>query len=117
MGRNRTQPKLRIVRGKYYCTDVYLPSGKRTTIGFGITEARTKGQIMVAFEKWLDLYGQQPHKVLSFKNPYEAIQEIVNTWGVMQLPHWSQSSIDGLARRDSTWIELIREDGLVNYHS
>ncbi|MFC1634035.1 tyrosine-type recombinase/integrase [Planctomycetota bacterium] len=78
MGRKRTQPKLRIVRGKYYCTDVYLPNGNRTTIGFGTTESRTKGEIMVAFEKWLDLFGQQPHKVLSFKNPYVAIQEIVN---------------------------------------
>ena len=78
MGRNRTQPKLRVVRGKYYCTDVYLPNGKRTTIAFGTTESHTKGEIMVAFEKWLDLYGQQPHKVLSFKNPYEAIKEIVN---------------------------------------
>ncbi len=78
MGRKRTQPKLRIVRGKYYCTDVYLPDGNRTTIGFGTTESRTKGEIMVAFEKWLDLYAQQPHKVLSFKNPYKAIAEIVN---------------------------------------
>ena len=78
MGRNRTQPKLRVIRGKYYLTDVYLPNGKRTTIGFGTIESRTKGEIMVAFEKWFDLYEQQPHKVLSFKNPYEAIKEIVN---------------------------------------
>jgi len=78
MGRNPKSPKLRIVRGKYYCTDVYLPNGKRTTVGFGTMENRTMGEITVAFEKWLDLYRQQPHKVLSFKNPYEAITEIVN---------------------------------------
>ena len=78
MGRRRVSPKLRIARGKYYCADIYLPSGKRSTVGFGTTEERTEGQILIAFGKWLDLYAQQPHKVLSFKNPYEAVAEIVN---------------------------------------
>ncbi len=78
MGRNRRPPRLRIIRGKYYLADVYLPNGKRTTIGFGTTDSRTQGEIMVAFEKWLELFGQQPQKVLSFDNPYVAIQEIVN---------------------------------------
>ena len=78
MGRKRVPPKLRIIKGKYYCTDIYLPNGKRTTVGFGTTEYRTKGEIMVAFGKWLDLYQEQPHKVLSFKDPYEAVKEILN---------------------------------------
>jgi len=78
MGRKRVLPKLRITKGKYYCTDVYLPNGKRSTIGFGTTENRTAGEIMVAFEKWLDLYQHQPHKVLSFKDPYDAVKEMVN---------------------------------------
>jgi len=78
MGRKRVPPRLRIIKGKYYCTDIYLPNGKRTTIGFGTTEYRTKGEIMVAFGKWLDLYQEQPHKVLSFKDPYEAVKDILN---------------------------------------
>jgi integrase len=81
MGRRRRSPKLRICRGKYYCADVYLPDGKRTTIAFGTAEERTEGEIMVAFGKWLDLFNQQPHKVLSFNSPYEAVAEIINPAG------------------------------------
>ena len=49
MGRKRVLPKLRLTKGKYYCTDIYLPNGKRSTIGFGTTEDRSYGEIMVAF--------------------------------------------------------------------
>ena len=78
MGRRRKSPRLRICRGKYYCADVYLPDGNRTTVAFGTTEDHTEGEIMVAFGKWLDLYNQQPHKVLSFRSPYEAVSGIIN---------------------------------------
>jgi len=78
MARTRKTPKLRIYREKYFCTDVYLPNGKRTTVGFGTTDDRTEGEIYAAFGKWLDLFNQQPQKVLSFKGPYEAIEQIIN---------------------------------------
>lgn len=78
MARTRKTPKLRICREKYFCTDVYLPNGKRTTVGFGTTDDRTEGEIYAAFGKWLDLFTQQPQKVLSFKNPYDAIEQIIN---------------------------------------
>ena len=78
MGRNRSIPKLRLVRNKYYCADVYLPDGKRTTVSFGIVNGRTVGEIYVTFGKWLDLYRQQPHKVLSYSTPYDAIEQILN---------------------------------------
>ncbi len=78
MGRKRTSPRLRVCRGKYYCADVRTPNGKRTTVAFGTTDDRTEGEIITTFGKWLDLYNQQPHKVLSFKDPYEAVSEIVN---------------------------------------
>ncbi len=39
---------------------------------------RTEGEIHTAFYKWLDLFLQQPQKVLSFTSPYEAINQIVN---------------------------------------
>ena len=78
MARTRKEPKLRIYRGKYFCTDVYLPNGKRTTVGFGTTEDRTKGEIYTTFGKWLDLFERQPQKVLSFKSPYDAIAQMIN---------------------------------------
>jgi len=78
MGRPKKDPKLRIVRDKYFCTDIYLPTGKRSTIGFGTNDARTEGEIFVAFGKWLDLYNEQPHKVLSYDDPYEAVSQILN---------------------------------------
>jgi integrase len=78
MAGTRKTPKLRIYREKYFCTDVYLPNGNRTTVGFGTTDDHTEGEIYAAFGKWLDLFNQQPQKVLSFKNPYEAIKQIIN---------------------------------------
>ena len=78
MAGTRKEPKLRIYRGKYFCTDVYSPKGKRTTVGFGTAKDRTKGEIYTAFGKWLDLFEQQPQKVLSFKSPYDAIAQIIN---------------------------------------
>jgi len=78
MARTRKTPKLRIYRDKYFCTDIYLPNGKRTTVGFGTTDDRSEGEIYAAFGKWLDLFKQQPQKVLSFKSPYDAIQQIIN---------------------------------------
>ena len=78
MARTRKTPKLRIYREKYFCTDVYLPNGKRTTVGFGTTDDRTEGDIYATFGKWLDLFNQQPQKVLSFKSPYDAIEQIIN---------------------------------------
>ncbi len=78
MSRNRATLKLRTTRGKYYCVDVYLPGGKRTTVSFGTANGRTEGEIFVAFGKWIDLYREQPHKVLSYSTPYEAVEQILN---------------------------------------
>jgi len=78
MAGTRKTPKLRIYREKYFCTDVYLPNGKRTTVGFGTTDDHTEGEIYAAFGKWLDLFKQQPQKVLSFKNPYDSIEQSYN---------------------------------------
>ncbi len=78
MARTRKTPKLRIYREKYFCTDVYRPNGKRTTIGFGTLDDRSEGEIYAAFGKWLDLFNQQPQKVLSFKSPYDAIGQMIS---------------------------------------
>jgi integrase len=78
MVRPRKAPSLRVYRGKYYCADFYLPNGKRSTIGFGTTDERTTGEVYTAFGKWLTLYDEQPHKVLGYKNPYQAIDEIIS---------------------------------------
>jgi integrase len=78
MVRSRKSPKLRVHKGKYYCTDIYLPDGRRSTINFGSTDDRSEGEIFVAFGKWIDLYKQHPHKVLFFSSPYDAVKEMVN---------------------------------------
>lgn len=80
-GRRKT-PQLRF-DGRYYVANIYQVDGKRNMISFGGLGERTEGQIHAAFGKWLDLYNQQPHKVLSFKNPYEAIEQIVNPSSVV----------------------------------
>jgi len=70
-------PKLRM-DGKYYVASIYKPNGQRTNISFGPTGERTKSEIQIAFYKWLDLFEQQPQKVLSFESPYDAIEQIIN---------------------------------------
>jgi len=70
-------PRLR-KDGKYYVVGIYKPDGQRTNVSFGPIGSRTEGEIFAAFVKWLDLFRQQPNKVLSFSSPYEAINQIVN---------------------------------------
>ena len=77
MAGKRKSPKLRF-DGKYYVANYYKPNGKRTMISFGATDERTEGEIYAAFGKWLDLLDAQPQKTLSFKNPYDAIEQIFN---------------------------------------
>jgi len=78
MGRKPKQPKLRLDREKYFCATICKPDGKRTNVSFGTIDQNSYGQVMVVFEKWFDLYQQQPHKVLSFKDPFDAVKEMVN---------------------------------------
>ena len=47
-------------------------------LSFGPKEEHTEAEIYATFGKWLELYEQQPHKVLSFKTPYEAVKELIN---------------------------------------
>ena len=77
MATRRKPPKLRLKDG-CYVANFYRPDGKRSTISFGPVGPRTEGQIHVAFGKWLDLFHQNPHKVLSFKSPYDAIEQMIN---------------------------------------
>lgn len=73
----RKTPKLR-KDGKYYVTSIYKPDGQRTNISFGCADERPEGEIYIAFGKWLNLFTEQPQKVLSFKSPYEAIGQILS---------------------------------------
>ena len=70
-------PRLRF-DGRYYVANIYKPDGKRSMVSFGAKGERTEGEIYVTFGKWLDLYLQQPHKVLTFTTPYEAVEELIN---------------------------------------
>jgi integrase len=77
MAGKRKTPQLRF-DGRYYVANIYKPDGSRTTLSFGGLADRSEGQIYTAFGKWLDLFMQQPQKVLSYTNPYEAIEQIIN---------------------------------------
>ena len=77
MAGKRKTPKLRR-DGKYYVATIYKPNGQRSNVSFGPAGERTKSEIHIAFYKWLDLFKQQPQKVLSFKSPYDAIEQIIN---------------------------------------
>jgi hypothetical protein len=82
MAGKRKTPQLRF-DGRYFVANIYKPNGKRTTISFGSAEVRTEGEIYTAFGKWLDLYNQLPHKVLSFKDPYDAVEQIVHPLNIV----------------------------------
>ena len=84
MAGKRKPPRLREKDG-CFVTDIYKPDGKRTTISFGAVGERSEGEIHVAFGQWLDLFNQQPHKVLTFSSPYDAITNIINPRGVVSL--------------------------------
>ena len=77
MAGKRKTPKLREKDG-CFVADIYKPDGKRTTISFGGVGERSEGEIYAAFGQWLDLFNQHPHKVLGFRNPYDAIASIIN---------------------------------------
>jgi len=77
MAGKRKRPQLWF-DGTYYRLPIYKPDGKRTTISFGSIQERKESEIRIAAERWLDLYEQHPHKVLGFKDPYEAIEQIIN---------------------------------------
>ena len=127
MARTRKTPKLRIYREKYFCTDVYRPNGKRTTVGFGTTDDRTEGEIYAAFGKWLDLFNQQPQKVLSFESPYDAIQQIINPSQIITvgelldkyLAYAKKTTRPTRSKKDHTDLEFTRrvQKFLEHYHS
>jgi integrase len=77
MAGKRKSPRLRFT-GRYYVVNIYTPDGRRTMISFGPADERSEAEIYAAFGKWLPLFQRQPHKVLSFGNPYEAVERMMN---------------------------------------
>jgi len=84
MAGTRKTPKLRVKDG-CFVANIYKPDGKRSTISFGPVGDRTEGDIYAAFGKWLNLFSQHPHKVLSFKSPYEAIAHMINPQDIVKV--------------------------------
>ena len=78
MAGRRKSPKLRL-KDDCFVANIYKPNGMRTTISFGSVGQLTEGDIYAAFGKWLNLYSRCPHKALSFNNPYDAIDNIVDS--------------------------------------
>ncbi len=77
MSGKRKRPTLRF-NGRYWITTVYKPNGIRGTVSFGSPEERSESEIKIAFENWIELFMKEPHKVLSFDDPYEAVEQIIN---------------------------------------
>ena len=77
MAGKRKTPRLRF-DGRYFVANIYRPNGSRTMISFGPLDGRTEGEIYIAFGKWLDLYNRFPQKVLSYRSPYDAIEQVIN---------------------------------------
>lgn len=96
MAKKRKTPTLGR-KGKYFCANIYRPDGSRTTISFGPAGERTEGEIYAAFGQWLDLFNQYPHKVLSFKSPYEVIKVLINPNMIV--------TIEGLVAKYLKWLE------------
>ncbi|GAI07791.1 unnamed protein product [marine sediment metagenome] len=90
MAGKRKTPKLRR-DGKYYVASIYKPNGQRTNISFGPVGDRTEGEIYSAFGKWLDLFKQQPQKVLTFQSPYDAIERIINPAQIITIGEYTAS--------------------------
>ncbi|MFW6061462.1 MAG: tyrosine-type recombinase/integrase [Planctomycetota bacterium] len=98
MGRKRKPPQLRNKDG-CFVADIYTPDGKRTTISFGSADQRTEGEIYAAFGQWLDLYNQQPHKVLSFDSPYDAIQRLINPRAILRVGQFHDKYLQWLSEQ------------------
>ena len=77
MAGKRKKPKLRI-DGVYYSTKIYTPAGKRTSLSFGHVDDRPEAQVFAAFAKWVELFELHPQKVLSYNDPYKAVEHIVS---------------------------------------
>ena len=108
-GRRKT-PKLRL-DGKYYVVGIYKPDGKRTNISFGSMEDRTEGEVYAVFGKWLDLFNQFPHKVLSYNSPYEAVEQLINPNNIVTVDElldqylaWARKSTQPTAEGRANYI-------------
>jgi len=125
MAGKRKSPQLRF-DGRYYVANIYTPDGKRTTISFGGLAGRSEGQIYAAFGKWLDLFVQQPQKVLSYDNPYDAISAITNPIGKVTIgelvEHYKKNQtqvLSGLSENTQFYEESLvkrTEDFLKPYY-
>lgn len=95
MAGKRKSPKLR-KKGNCFVADIYRPDGTRTTISFGPPDTRSEGEIYAAFGQWLDLYAKQPNKVLSFGDPYEAINKILSPTTVCTVGQFIDRYVEAL---------------------
>jgi len=63
----------------------YKPNSSRGANSIGRPGLRTRGEIHAAFGQRLDLFNQHPHRVLACKDPYEAIQDLVNGRAILSV--------------------------------
>ena len=114
MAGKRKVPRLRY-DGRYYVANFYKPDGTRAMVSFGPLGERTEGKIFSIFGQWLDLYDQFPQKVLSFKSPYEALEQLTNPTKIVHIGElldqylaWVQRnlSMEGVEKSNNTDIVI-----------
>lgn len=120
MAGKRKTPGLRLKDG-CYVTDIYRTDGKRSTVSFGSPGPRTVGDIYATFGKWLDLFNQHPHKMLEFRDPYDAIDKMVNPATILSVGElydkyvaWAKQYLPPL-RDDRPNPDLVKVERLAKF--
>ncbi len=113
MARKRRQAGLREGRG-YYVTTARKPDRGRMNIRFGPAGARPAQELYAAFAKQLQRFEHNPQKVLSFKSPYQAIQELMNPGAIVTVGRpvdnyiaWAEDNLPRM-RDDRESPKLVR---------
>ncbi|MBC8373251.1 MAG: site-specific integrase [Planctomycetes bacterium] len=89
-------------KGRSFVTDVYRADGRRTTVSFGPPDGRTEGEIYIAFGQWLDLFNRHPHKTLSFRDPYEAIDQAVSPTTIRTVGRFVKKYVEAIEQHSPT---------------
>jgi len=81
-------PKLyeRKVNGNVYFTvNANRPNGQRVTVSFGPVpkEVAEVAKVYTTFGQWLKLYQSDAHRCLSYKSPWDAVDQMINPNGML----------------------------------
>jgi|GEM_PF-1169227 len=113
MPRPKKAPKLhhRAVKGiDYFAVNIYRPDGSRANISFGpVPEGADEvTKVHSTFSQWLKLYESDPHKCLSYKSPWEAVDQMINQGGRLTIA----DLIDNYLKYAERTFKFTRSEGI-----